>query len=170
MKVYAFLGRKGAGKSTLARALSCAIPESFVHPLAAPLKAAMFVLFPELQDKSDIHSLSGLSYREIIQRLGTEFGRDMIHEDVWLERWHTAVRRSSVVIVDDVRFANEVAYLDAHFDTTFVWVEGGDDSDAHSSESLACPSDVPTIIVPRMKDLEARKTLLLDRLGAGAGR
>lgn len=53
----------------------------------------------------------GVSARHLMQTLGSEWGRDCIHPDVWVRVWKNNVRRwldgGVSVVVDDVRFANE---------------------------------------------------------------
>jgi hypothetical protein len=50
--------------------------------------------------------------RELLQTLGTEWGRNMISTNLWLAEWETKARvwsRSGVsVVADDLRFPNEI--------------------------------------------------------------
>lgn len=53
----------------------------------------------------------GVSARHLMQTLGTEWGRECISPDVWVEVWKNAVMKwidgGNDVVVDDVRFPNE---------------------------------------------------------------
>jgi hypothetical protein len=40
--------------------------------------------------------------------LGTEWGRDAVHPDLWVRLWAASGPRTSRVVVEDVRFPNEV--------------------------------------------------------------
>lgn len=125
-------GPAGSGKSTLANTLETRIPLEIteiknVHrtALANPIKAMLgsLVTFYERQEprvqwvnknKEATPSIfGGKTIRYALQTLGTEWGRDLINEDIWVD----AVKRtlfkasSTVNIIDDVRFVNEVVGL-----------------------------------------------------------
>lgn len=56
----------------------------------------------------------GMSPREMFQKVGTEAGRNIFGEDLWLKRWryHYAQYGSiSNYVVPDVRFENEAKYI-----------------------------------------------------------
>ena len=48
-----------------------------------------------------------VSPREFMQWLGTEWGRDMIGKDFWINAWLAEVRKHTNVVCDDCRFLNE---------------------------------------------------------------
>ena len=56
--------------------------------------------------------LQGASPRKAMQTLGQDWGRDMIHPDIWLDLWRSAVLSEfslgHKVVVDDLRYLNEV--------------------------------------------------------------
>lgn len=112
------IGKAGSGKSTIARFLE----EEWGYeraPFAARLKAMSraFGLTPwHLTDGKEIPCdiLCGKTPREFMQWLGTEFGRQMIGEEVWLRRWEDDVAEIASdtfgplkIVADDVRFQNE---------------------------------------------------------------
>jgi hypothetical protein len=41
--------------------------------------------------------------------LGTEWGRDLVHADIWTRLWAARAECFPLVVADDVRFPNEVA-------------------------------------------------------------
>lgn len=56
----------------------------------------------------------GCTIRHALQTLGTEWGRDCIHPDVWTliaQQRSRKLRRSRAVIIDDIRFPNEYAMV-----------------------------------------------------------
>jgi len=46
-----------------------------------------------------------------MQTIGTEWGRNMIHPDIWVRAWEQSLPEDADVVVDDVRFPNEVAAI-----------------------------------------------------------
>lgn len=99
--------------------------EGTVVSLAAPLKAMLRALgVPEecltgsLADKErPLDVLCGRSARHAMQTLGTEWGCETMHANLWLRTWQEQAVRActdhpySLIVVDDVRFENEAAYL-----------------------------------------------------------
>lgn len=81
---------------------------------AEPIKRMLAVglgLTPEQLDgfsKHDpIRELGGLTPRHLMQTLGTEWGRRMVHSDVWVTAWRSMVPDADRIVVDDLRFPNE---------------------------------------------------------------
>jgi hypothetical protein len=84
---------------------------------AAPLKAAMLALgIPRRNvhgttaEKSQaLDMLGGKSARQFAQLFGTEFGRKMIADDLWLKLFEYAIWAADTeyVFCDDLRFLNE---------------------------------------------------------------
>ncbi len=48
-------------------------------------------------------------YRELLQRLGTEVGRELYGENFWVERVTRQIHNGDRVVITDVRFPNEEA-------------------------------------------------------------
>jgi hypothetical protein len=55
--------------------------------------------------------LGGKSPRQFMQLLGTEFGRDLIHEDLWVNAWKRRVAGLDKTVTTDIRFPNEAQAL-----------------------------------------------------------
>lgn len=55
--------------------------------------------------------LNGRSPRYFMQRLGTEFGREEIHQDLWVDTEMDHIKSWPKVVFDDARFPNEVAAI-----------------------------------------------------------
>jgi hypothetical protein len=118
----------GSGKSTVAGHLAT---KGFVLvPFARPLKEMAEVFLRHLgclspddikrvlyQDKSALIPGVNVSGRHLLQTLGTEWGRQHISPDVWLQCWgntaRSLLRRGTSVVVDDVRFPDEADLITA---------------------------------------------------------
>lgn len=80
-----------------------------------------------------------LTPRHMMQTLGTEWGRNCLHPDIWVyltiaeaKRW---MREGRSVVIDDMRFPNELAAVrDAGGWTVFVDRPGAMPAGAHASE------------------------------------
>ena len=131
MRLIGLTGRAGAGKSTVATHLVRA--HGFYEvALAEPLRAALMMMFGLSEDdlldrarKEAVIPWIGVSPRRLMQTLGTEWGRAVCGEDIWLRvaANEIAVHRAltaldpeggtSQVVVSDIRFPNEAAWLHA---------------------------------------------------------
>lgn len=114
-----------------------------------------------------IEAFGGRSGREIQQFLGTEFGREFIHPDLWLDIWHRwALAQPGHVVQESVRFANEAERCDV------VWEirrEGYGAHNGHVSEAL--PSDCPNAVLVNsgsIEELYAQVDALVDVREVGA--
>jgi len=118
----------GSGKSTLANVL--VEQHGFRRiPFAAVLKDMTVELLAALgysdsraaevveRDKGhEIDVLDGVTARHIMQTLGTDWGRKLVHPEVWVRAWQgrvtTALAAGLDVVADDVRFPNELAAVE----------------------------------------------------------
>lgn len=82
---------------------------------ADPIREMMMVLGVDeatLRDpkkKEEPHNaLMGRTPREAMETLGTAWGREIIHPQLWIGQFALRTRKARMVIVDDVRFPNEV--------------------------------------------------------------
>lgn len=120
--IIGFSGLAGAGKSTAAHILS--ERRGFVVlPFAGPLKAmtrafGLTAAEMTINKESPLQRLNGRSPRQFMQLLGTEFGRDLIGPNVWVDAWRNSLGESAVehfgdilAVADDVRFENEAAAI-----------------------------------------------------------
>lgn len=110
--IIGFCGKAGAGKSTAAAYL--AERHGFVRVrFADPLKDMLRALgLNEREIEGDLKEmpcdlLKGTSPRRAMQTLGTEWGREIIHSDLWINAWSRRVNGLARVVVEDVRFNNE---------------------------------------------------------------
>lgn len=107
-------GRIGSGKTTAA--LHLCEKHGFVrHRFAGPLKGMLqsIGLTWEHTDgplkEVPCALLGGKTPRHAMQTLGTEWGRDCIGADFWIDVWKWTRPLGFPVVVDDLRFANEAA-------------------------------------------------------------
>ncbi|APF86943.1 deoxynucleotide monophosphate kinase [Ralstonia solanacearum] len=117
-------GNAGVGKDTAAAHLRVA--HSFRQiAFAAPIRAMLSAAFAlERMDfehgrKEEILPEIGKSPRQLMQLLGTEWGRHLVHPDIWVRlaedtilAEHVALGRN--VVVSDVREENEAAMIRRH--------------------------------------------------------
>ena len=114
-KLVGFTGAAGAGKDTAASSLIAAGWQkvSFAAPIKEALNAMMGWNMSDWSDrewKENENTLVGRSPRYMAQTLGTEWGRDLVHTDLWvllgLER-----SRGNLTVITDVRFDNEASAI-----------------------------------------------------------
>lgn len=114
--IVAFTGVAGSGKSTATRHLVERHGYTLVK-FAGPLKDMMRAIgLDERQIEGDLKEtpcewLQGKTPRHAMQTLGTQWGRDCIGKDFWLELWRRRVEivfaDGGRVVTDDCRFPNE---------------------------------------------------------------
>jgi hypothetical protein len=127
--LIAIAGKARVGKDTIGRYI--AQQYGFEHYyFAKPLKDMVGALgFPAsehqtTEEKERIIPGIGRSVRYLWQTLGTEWGRQMVHPDLWLllaaRRWEQVQRRADVdpigaqgLVITDCRFENEAQWARA---------------------------------------------------------
>lgn len=111
MTLIGIAGHKRAGKSTLAQGLSFALglpEESFAAPLREFVARITGMTAPELEFNKELPLawLDGVTPRQMMQTVGTEWGRQMIHPELWLRSLFARIPPQGAII-SDVRFPNE---------------------------------------------------------------
>lgn len=130
--IVAITGRAGAGKDTAGSFFRTALHAAgfAVHRMAfadtmrdmlAPLVPQEYMRTPALKEKPIPHI--GKSYRELMQTLGTEWGRDMIAADLWVSalarrvaartatHWLHHVDTGVAFVITDLRLPNEYEWV-----------------------------------------------------------
>jgi hypothetical protein len=113
-------GRARAGKSTAAELLLRLgvgkYPYSFADPLRAMLKVGLGIdldnAYWQMRKEDPMPEFGGHSPRALMQTLGTEWGRERVHPQLWLTLAGKTLRqRGPGMIVADVRFDNEAEWI-----------------------------------------------------------
>ncbi len=113
-KLIGLAGPAMVGKSTVAEILRSRFNFE-ERAYANPLKKALMELtglgkdyFYDQDFKHEFHPLIGMSPRILMQLFGTEFVRDTIRKDFWVERMKWDLKRSyGNQVISDVRFNDE---------------------------------------------------------------
>jgi len=100
-------GRAGSGKTTVANIMKGVLGNTIIHPFAYSLKKFATILgWNGKKDKKG---------RKLLQTLGTECGRNLIDENLWVNNWefeiHKLIMYYKYIIIDDVRFENEAEII-----------------------------------------------------------
>lgn len=151
-RIIALCGRKRSGKDTAARALSCfgfksiAFAEplkqmlvSFLIAIGMDAAGARWHVYDSPRDQP-LEFLNGRTVRHALQTLGTEWGRNLIHTDLWRDATIRAIKMASErrFVVTDLRFPNEAAAL-KELGAIILRIDREmprDESDNHVSEQL----------------------------------
>jgi len=123
--IIGFTGLAGSGKDTAALAIERYAKEigsarrlAFADPMRDMLRA-LGVPNPYIVDralKERPVPVLGRSYRQLAQTLGTEWGRVCHGEDFWVNvlAMRAAAGKEDIILITDVRFPNEVDWLEQH--------------------------------------------------------
>lgn len=151
-KIIAICGPSSSGKSTLAKLIQKndgGVVTSFSHPIKVIIfdlicfqgcnpDIATRMIFGDLKEITTEY-LCGRTPRYAMQTLGTEWGRNLLHADIWVNVWKRnlgfIVDRHDV-IVDDLRFLSEERAIRTFENNVIVRIARKGDKTAgdHSSE------------------------------------
>lgn len=110
--IIGLTGHKGAGKSEAAKTLISLgyQRERFAGPLKDMLRALGLTEAQVDGDQKETPCplLGGATPRHAMQTLGSEWGRSLIDPNLWIMIWKSRATAHSHVVVDDIRFPNEV--------------------------------------------------------------
>lgn len=122
--IIGLAGKKQVGKTTAAKFLLARgfQPMSFAGPMKSIvslllMEAGVSVSEVEFYMDNKEQNIPGLdvSMRHILQTLGTDWGRNLIHPDLWVKicklRFDKAINNGSSILFEDVRFENEAAFI-----------------------------------------------------------
>jgi len=154
-RVVAFTGLAGSGKSTAARYLES---KGYTRiRFAGPLKDMMRAVglseeqIEGSRKEEPASILYGKTPRHAMQTLGTEWGRNCIHENFWVGLWHDRADRvlesGGRVVVDDCRFPNEAAMVRRLGGRIYRIVGRGGIGYNHASErgNLICDAEIDNV-------------------------
>lgn len=140
--LVAFTGLAQSGKTTAAKQLC---HEGFDRmSFADPIKQMVRCLTPETDKTAELAAFGGKSLRFLYQSLGTDWGRDMVDENIWVslgrERLKSLLRDVEEgvikgVVIDDLRFDNEAELIHELGGLVIKVSREGTESMSHASES-----------------------------------
>jgi len=125
-RIIGLTGPAGSGKDLAASMLPArriAFADAIYEGLAAMLGVPEYVLRDRERKENPLPI--GKSPRQLLQTLGTDWGRNLVSELIWLEvafwRWEKATANGfPVIVAPDVRFANEARLI--HDQGGEVWL------------------------------------------------
>lgn len=152
VKLIGVHGPLNGGKDTVATYYMSKFQDTFSqYAFARPLKQACMVMFGFTQEqvydeklKEVVDPFWGFTPRSAMQKLGTEYGRDMMRKDVWVKRAEVEILKNEKggrrTIITDVRFENEAEWLRAQPNSLLIYLETpglskDDDKYKHASEA-----------------------------------
>lgn len=120
MKLIGLIGRARSGKDTVAGYL--ARRHMFAHiAFADPMKQMLETAFGDLfrdGDREKPIDWLGKSPRQLMQTLGTEWGRNQVHPELWVllteQKVKHFVELDMPLVISDVRFHNEADMILKH--------------------------------------------------------
>lgn len=143
--IVGLCGKAGAGKDTVASFLveQGYVPISFASPLYAMVSAMTGISEEDLHDREAKErkiDWLGKSPRELLQSLGTDWGRKHVGEGVWIAIAMQRAEEWPRVVIPDVRFDNEALAIRARGGAVFRVVRRGQEclvgaSQGHASEA-----------------------------------
>jgi hypothetical protein len=142
--IIAVIGPKESGKSTIANMLVNEYGfgrHAFADPLKKMLMVGFGLSYEQVQGdqkETPTDKLCGRSPRHAMQTLGTEWGRQLVHPDIWLTAWINTMPEGNVVC-EDLRFPNEHAAITGNFKGIVVSIKrpGCEYDTSHESEAHA---------------------------------
>ena len=185
--VIAFTGGYGSGKTTAAAWLLANVENVVRLSFASPIKNMTAALLTDAaaEVRKPVHErwatdpalknapiphLGGVTARRIMQTLGTEWGRQIIGEDLWvdimankIERLHAdklRANQSLKMVVDDLRFENEARMIRRYGGQIVRIVRPDAPNDpavsGHASEGGNVEADITVVNDGTLEDLHAR--------------
>jgi len=117
IKLIGIAGPARAGKDTAADRIIEQrefVKTSFADPIKEMLMIGLGLTAEQLygKEKEIIDKRYNKTPRYMMQTLGTEWGRDLINKDIWINCTDTILKNSNKnVIIPDVRFESEAEYI-----------------------------------------------------------
>ena len=142
MKIIGLTGKAGAGKTLVASMLGYRVI-GLADPLYAAISAMLDVEVEDLLDRERKEvpiPWLGKSPRELLQTLGTDWGRDLIRPDLWTLLCRRRLEKMAAdgvegVAVCDVRFSNEVELVRSFGGEVWRVVRPGAETTPHQHRS-----------------------------------
>jgi len=117
-RIIGVAGARRAGKDTVSDYLVRQYKfkkMSFAEPLKMGLCAILGIEIEELEELKNLnatHSLLNKTYRNMLETLGTEWGRDQVNKDIWTTLVAERIKNhTGNIVLSDVRFSNEAKLI-----------------------------------------------------------
>lgn len=155
-RVIGMAGYAGSGKNAAADATG-GLVIGFADPLYAALAVMLGVPEEQLRARAtkELPMAVGKSPRDLLRTLGTEWGRQLVREDLWVWRARQRIEAAGrqgigLVVVADVRFPNEAAFVRDELGGEVWWIDRpGIEPGGHVSDKSIRPLDCDRVIVNR---------------------
>lgn len=149
-RIIGIAGRAGAGKNTVAEMIPAGFVIGFADPLYAGLAAMLDVPEHMLRDRANKEKplvWLGKSSRELMQTLGTEWGRGMVAQDLWLRLAEQRIAPfAGTIVFSDVRFDNEAEWIRNQGGEVWLVERDQETHHTHSSEAGISPHLIDRVI------------------------
>lgn len=201
-RLIGFAGKIGSGKSEAAKFFQQTHRKiSFADLVYGAVSGATLFSTTFIKDnkKRQVPGLpEGITFRKLLQTMGTEWGRQQVCDDFWVRMWKISVNNylaslsghhgvgTQGIIVDDIRFVNEImAVHELGGVVIYCQLETAQDAepqlDLHVSETSIGPSQCDSLVMndfgsPHFADgffhtgimAALNEVIVQDRAGAAA--
>lgn len=149
-RIIGIAGRAGAGKNTVAEMIPNSSVFGFADPLYEGLAAMLGVpeeMLRSRRNKETPLKWLGKSPRELMQTLGTEWGRGMVAQDIWLRLAKRRIETyGGTIVFSDVRFDNEAEWIRNQGGEVWLVERDQETHHTHSSEAGISPHLIDRVI------------------------
>lgn len=169
--IIGITGKARSGKDTVANFIVAA-RGGYKYGFANPMRDILRVIGIDMDDpywqdhKEEIIPALGKSPRQIMQTLGTEWGRNMVNEDLWVLMANQQVMRLGTgMIIADVRHENEAAWIRRSGGRIIHVTRGAAPAvNAHTSEAgiVVQPEDIQLSNSGTLEELQVAVRSLVD--------
>lgn len=177
-RLIGIAGKAGSGKDT-AGAHMVERHGFEQYAFADPIRAMLGALgaFPasdlvSRDTKEVVIGWLGKSPRQMAQTLGTEWGRELVHPQLWVlmaqRRWEAAQAVGEDLVITDVRFENEVLWVKAQGGQVIAMERSGAAAvSSHASEQFDI-SVVADVVISNNGTIDELKSGVDDALAGAA--
>lgn len=139
---------------------------SLASPIKVALRAGLGLTASHTDGDLKEEPLPGIgkSPRQLMQTLGTEWGRQMIHPDIWLTMAQRRNGYEPFMVVPDVRFPNEAEWVRQNGILVHIRRPGATSVSEHASEDGIKPIE-GEVVVLNNRTVEDLHTTLFELFG-----
>jgi len=165
-------GKKQSGKSTTSAMIKELSLISFQEEMfSRKLKEMACKLLDcsmedlESEEFKEVEAFAGVTVRQVLQKLGTDFGRDLIGKDIWVDAVLNNYVYGENLIISDVRFINELNLLNNVPGFSIYVMNSSSSTDPHKSENSLTKDNFDYVIsnTGTLKELEDKIKIILKK-------